>query len=195
MEVLYRNRDLAGFNIIFSYTLVRSESQEFDDNLNPLDSYIPSGWDNKHLLNITTNRKFKKNWQAGLKFRFAGGTPYTPWDLATSQMRPAWDARGSGYLDYNSYNSLRLGSFKQLDLRVDKEWYFDRWRLNLYLDVQNVLNSGADSPENLYLVEDDLGNPVIQNPGDAYVDQLYSLKQIKTQQGTVLPTIGIIVEF
>ena len=195
LEVLYRDRDLAGFNIIFSYTLVRSESQEFNDNLDPLESYIPSAWDNKHLLNITANRKFKGNWQAGLKFRFAGGTPYTPWDLATSQMRPAWDARGSGYLDYNNYNSLRLGSFKQLDLRVDKEWFFDRWRLNLYLDVQNVLNSGADSPENLFLVEDNLGDPIIQNPGDTYVDQLYSLKQIKNRQGTVLPTIGIIVEF
>jgi hypothetical protein len=195
LEALYRNKDLAGFNLIFSYTLVRSEAQKLDGNLVPVDSYIPTAWDNKHLLNITASRKFKGDWQAGLKFRYAGGTPYTPWDLATSQMRPAWDTRGSGFLDYSRYNDLRLKGFNQLDLRVDKEWYFERWRLNLYLDIQNVLNTGADSPESLFLVEDDLGDPVIQNPGDPYSDQLYSLKQIRNQQGTVLPTIGIIVEF
>ena len=195
MEVLYRNRDLAGFNLILSYTLVRSESQEIGEFLDPLDSFLPSAWDNRHLLNLTTNRKFRGNWQAGLKYRFAGGTPYTPWDLATSQMRPAWDTRGTGYLDYSRFNSLRLKGFNQLDIRVDKEWYFDRWRLNLYLDIQNVLNYNADSPESIYLVEDDTGKPVIQNPQDPYMDQLYLLKQIKSQQGTILPTLGIIIEF
>jgi hypothetical protein len=194
-EFLYRTRDLAGFNIIFSYTLVRSESEEISQGLDPLGTYIPSAWDNRHLLNLTTYRKFRGNWQAGLKYRFAGGIPYTPWDIPYSEMRPAWDVRGSGYLDYTRFNTLRLKGFHQLDLRVDKEWYFSKWRLNLYVDVQNVFNYKADSPPSLYQVEDAAGNPVIRNPGDPYMDQLYSLKQIKSQSGTVLPTIGIIVEF
>jgi hypothetical protein len=194
-ELLYRNRDLAGFNIILSYTLVRSESEEISQELDPLGSYIPSAWDNRHLLNLTAGRKFRGNWQAGLKYRFAGGTPYTPWDIATSEKRPAWDVRGSGYLDYNSFNTLRLKVFQQMDLRVDKEWYFNRWRLNLYVDIQNVFNYKADSPANLYQEEDADGNPVIQNPTDPYIDQLYRLNLIKTETGTVLPTLGIIVEF
>jgi hypothetical protein len=194
-EFLYRTRDLAGFNIIFSYTLVRSESEEISQGLDPLGTYIPSAWDNRHLLNLTTYRKFRGNWQAGLKYRFAGGIPYTPWDIPYSEMRPAWDVRGSGYLDYTRFNTLRLKGFHQLDLRVDKEWYFSKWRLNLYVDVQNVFNYKADSPPSLYQVEDAAGNPVIRNPGDPYMDQLYSLKHIKSQSGTVLPTIGIIVEF
>jgi hypothetical protein len=195
MEVLYRTRDLAGFNIILSYTLVRSESQRFDTELNPLDATVPTAWDNKHLLNVTGFRKFKGYWQAGFRYRYAGGTPYTPWDIATSEKRPAWDARGTGYLDYSQFNSLRLNGFNQLDIRIDKEWFFSKWRLNLYLDIQNVLNFKADSPANIYQQEDAQGNPIIQNPEDDYFDQRYSLKLIKTETGTILPTIGIIVEF
>jgi hypothetical protein len=195
MEFLYRTRDLAGFNIILSYTLVRSEAQDFDQELKPLDSFIPTAWDNKHLLNITSFRKFKGYWQAGFRYRFAGGTPYTPWDMFTSEKRPAWDVRGTGYLDYSRYNSLRLNGFHQLDIRIDKDWYFDKWRLNLYLDIQNVLNYQADSPPNIYQQEDADGNPIIQNPEEEYMDQLYSLKLINTESGTILPSIGIIVEF
>jgi len=194
-EMLYRNRDLMGFNIIMSFTLVRSESEEISQALDPLGSFIPSAWDNRYLLNLTASRKFKGNWQAGFKYRFAGGTPYTPWDILTSEQRPAWDVRGSGYLDYTRFNSLRINGFNQLDIRIDKEWFFDKWRLNLYFDVQNALNFKADSPASLYQNEDPNGNPIIQNPGDPYADQLYSLKLIKTESGTVLPTIGIIVEF
>jgi hypothetical protein len=195
MELLYRNRDLAGINTIVSYTLVRSESQEIDPQLNALDAYIPSAWDNKHLLNVTAYRKFKGYWQAGFKYRFAGGTPYTPWDIITSEKRPAWDARGTGYLNYSRFNQLRIQGFHQLDIRIDKEWYFSKWRLNLYLDIQNVLNYKADSPPNLYQQEDAEGNPIIRNPDDPYQQQLYSLKLVKTEAGTILPTVGIIVEF
>jgi len=195
MEILYRNRDMFGFNMIMSYTLVRSESQQFNNLLEPLPGYIPTAWDNKHLLNITSIRKFRNNWQAGLKWRFAGGAPYTPWDLMTSQKRPAWDARGTGYLDYSQFNALRLKGFNQLDIRVDKEFYYKAWSLNLYLDIQNILNYKADSPPAIYRVEDADKNPVIINPQDPYADQLYELKQLKNEAGTILPTIGIIVEF
>jgi hypothetical protein len=39
----------------------------------------------------------------------------------------------------------RLPSFNQLDLRVDKTFTFNRWRLSAYLDVQNVTR--AENPE------------------------------------------------
>jgi len=138
---------------------------------------------------------FKGNWQAGFKWRYVGGAPYTPWDMMTSAMRPAWDSQGAGYLDYSQFNALRLKGFNQLDIRVDKEFYFERWRLNLYLDIQNALNYKADTPANLYRVEDDNANPVILNPADPYQDQRYDLKLVTSETGTVLPTVGIIVEF
>jgi hypothetical protein len=195
LELFYRNRDLAGFNVILSYTLVRSKSQKINSMLIPVDNYIPSAWDNKHLVNLTTIRKFKKDWQVGFKWKFLGGAPYTPWDLVTSARRPAWDARGRGYLDFNQFNSLRLKGFNQLDIRADKEFFFNKWTLTLYADIQNILNLKADQPDNLFQVEDAGGNPVIINPGDPYIDQSYELKLVQSQIGTILPTIGIIVEF
>jgi hypothetical protein len=195
VELFYRNRDLAGFNVILSYTLVRSQSQEIDQMLDPVDSYIPTAWDNKHILNLTTIRKFKKDWQVGFKWKFLGGAPYTPWDLFTSAKRPAWDSRGLGYLDYTQFNSLRLRGFNQLDIRADKDFYFNKWTLTLYTDIQNILNMKADQPDKLFRVEDTDGNPVIVNPEAPYADQLYELKQVQAEIGTILPTIGIIVEF
>ena len=195
VELFYRNRDLAGFNVILSYTLVRSQSQEIDQMLDPVDNYIPTAWDNKHILNLTTIRKFKKDWQVGFKWKFLGGAPYTPWDLVTSAKRPAWDSRGLGYLDYTQFNSLRLRGFNQLDIRADKDFYFNKWTLTLYTDIQNILNMKADQPDKLFRVEDTNGNPVIVNPEAPYADQLYKLKQVQAEIGTILPTIGIIVEF
>jgi len=36
--------------------------------------------------------------------------------------------------------SQRLSDFHQLDVRFDKTWTFDRWRLSVYLDIQNLYN-------------------------------------------------------
>jgi hypothetical protein len=39
--------------------------------------------------------------------------------------------------------SERLPVFHQLDVRLDKGWQFQSWRLGAYLDVQNVYNNAA----------------------------------------------------
>ncbi|HRZ78078.1 MAG TPA: TonB-dependent receptor, partial [Bacteroidales bacterium] len=157
-ELYYRNRDLAGFNVILSYTLVRSEFKDISG------SYVPTAWDNRHLLNFTLTRSLKGNWDIGAKWRLVGGSPYTPYDEERSASRLAWDARGMGYLDYSRFNSLRLGTFHQLDIRVDKQFYFDRWSLMLYLDIQNLYNFQAEQPAVLYN-RDENGLPVCTRVG------------------------------
>jgi hypothetical protein len=186
MEVLYRNRDLLGSNLIMSYTLVRSETQSFRSDLAGGAKWVPTSWDNRHILNITTTREFRKNWRGGFKWRFVGGTPYTPYDLEFSSLRQAWDIRNQGYLDYSRFNSQRLRSFHQLDVRIDKEWFLNKLTINLYVDVQNVYNFKAEEQKIL----------ILNNPQPTPADPLrYSLKELDLQAGTVLPTIGIIVEF
>lgn len=188
-EILARDKNLKGFNVILSYTFVRSEFKDKDNN-----GYIPSRWDNKHILNLTVLKELKKNWNVGFKWRFVGGSPYTPYDIVASSRRPAWDAQGRAYLDYGRFNELRLGDFHQLDIRVDKQYFFDKWSLILYLDIQNLYNFQAEEQDNLTNLDAD-GNPVIINPDEPYSEQLYELRRIKSESGTVLPTIGIIVEF
>jgi hypothetical protein len=185
-EVLVRNADLFKFNFIMTYTFVRSEFTNY------FGQYIPSAWDNRHLVNVTVGRKFKHNWEIGAKWRFAGGQPYTPWDMNKSSLVAAWDAQGKGYLDYQAFNTLRLRSFNQLDIRVDKGFYFKKWSLMFYLDIQNVLNFKAQQPDLLVNTQED-GSVV------KYIDQQgqerYSLRTIENNAGTILPAIGIMVDF
>ena len=60
-----------------------------------------------------------------------------------------------------------------------------------YLDIQNVYNFQSDQPDYLLRVTDENGVPVTdpENP-DKYV-----LKTLKSTAGTILPTLGIMVEF
>ncbi|MFO8233797.1 MAG: TonB-dependent receptor [Bacteroidales bacterium] len=192
LELFARNRDLFGFNLLFSYTLVRSEFKEMNDNLEPTADYIPSSWDNKHLISLTATRELPNNWDVGFKWRFLGGPPYTPLDVEKSSLASAWDARGRGYLDYSRFNSRRLDPFHQLDLRVDKQFFFDTWTVMLYLDVQNVYSFTADEePKLVQRLEED-GEPVVESDDPTR----YDLKKLEVEEsGNILPSIGIIVQF
>jgi len=185
MEILGRLKEFKGINATITYTFVRSE---FTDKKGV---YIPSSWDNRHLLTITATRSLKKNWDLGLKWRYLGGAPYTPWDLERSAIKTAWDAQGIGYLDYSKFNKERLGAFHQLDIRVDKSWYYNKWSLMLYFDVQNAYNFKSDQQDYLVRAEDGNGTP-LTDPNDP---NKYLLKTLKNASGTVLPTLGIMIEF
>lgn len=192
-EVLYRNKDLLGFNLILSYTLVRSESKAQKKAL--LDrEWIPTTWDNRHLLNLTGFRSFKGNWQIGFKWRFVGGVPYTPIDVKASANIFNWDYTGREILDLTRYNSKRFSPFHQLDLRVDKEWFLDKLTLNLYVDIQNLYNYTTAGSE--FLVQEmDGDDPVIANPQAPLAEQRYEMFPETTSVGTLLPTVGIIIKF
>jgi hypothetical protein len=192
-ELLGRWQDLYGINTVVSYTYVRSEFK--DERPGYEDNYIPTAWDNRHLINITATRTFKGNWYVGFKWRFVGGAPYTPVDTAFSSIRAAWDATGGPYLDYSKYNQERLSAFHQLDIRVDKQFYFKKWSINFYIDVQNLYNFSAETPP--VFIRESFENPTVS---DVYTDE-FGVERYKLDAlvgnggGTILPTVGIIVEF
>lgn len=184
-ELLGRFKEFKNTNLVFSYTFVRSEFRGLKSG------WLPSSWDNKHIFNLTATRKLNRNWDAGLKWRFVGGAPYTPYDLEKSSLKTAWDLQGQGYLDYSKFNSLRLKAFHQLDLRVDKQYFFSTWSLMLYVDIQNVYNQKADQPPILVRETGPDGLPVT----DPLNQLKYSLEYLNSESGTVLPTLGVIIEF
>ncbi|MCE5347313.1 MAG: TonB-dependent receptor [Bacteroidales bacterium] len=185
VELLGRIKEFKKINLVFSYTYVRSEFRGLDSRM------IPSSWDNKHIINLTATKKFEFNWDLGLKWRFVGGAPYTPFDYEKSSYKTAWDAQGQGYLDYSRFNSLRLKAFHQLDLRIDKQYFFTGWSFMLYVDVQNVYNHKADQPA-LLIKESESNGFSVTDPENPLK---YSLKYIDNESGTVLPTVGVIIEF
>jgi outer membrane receptor for ferrienterochelin and colicin len=183
-ELLYREQRFKGLNIILSYTFVRSE---FDDIRSG--DFIPSAWDSRHIVNLTASQKLPRNWDIGAKWRFSGGAPYTPFDLELSQRVEAWDAQRLGYLDYSRFNSNRLPAFHQLDMRIDKQYFFNNFSLMFYLDIQNVYNFQSELQPNLLRETDEAGNPL---PAE---DGRYQLKELRNSTGTILPSIGIMFEF
>ena len=183
-ELLYREQRFQGLNIILSYTFVRSEFEDVRSG-----GFIPSSWDNRHIVNLTATQKLPRNWDIGAKWRFSGGAPYTPFDLELSQRVEAWDAQRLGYLDFSRFNSNRLPAFHQLDLRIDKQYFFDNFSLMFYLDIQNVYNFQSELPPNLLRETDDTGTPL---PAE---DGRYQLKELRNTTGTILPSIGIMFEF
>ncbi|WP_163322684.1 TonB-dependent receptor [Draconibacterium mangrovi] len=173
-----------GFNFNLSYTLVRSE---FNDGEG---SYIPSSWDAKHLITLTTTKDLKRNWRVGARWRFVGGLPYTPWDIEKSSLVEAWNLQGGPYYDYTQLNVKRFDPFHQLDIRVDKSYYFEKLTAKFYIDIQNLYNFQAQENDIVVRAEDANGNFLTTDNGTRYV-----LNEIESKSGTVLPTIGIIIEF
>jgi len=115
---------------VLSGTVYSSEFSGVDGKL------ISSTWDYGYVFSTTLGYKFKKNWDVGVKYRIAGGQPYTPFDLDRSQA--SYLLTGRGVYDYNRLNSERLPLFQQLDLRVDKKINFKNSSLALFVDLQNA---------------------------------------------------------
>lgn len=174
---------------IFSYTYYRSKYSGANGVL------VSSSWDNQHLLSLTWGYKFPRNWELGLKFRYQGGAPYTPYDEAAS--RANFLSQGQGILDYNKLNTLHLTSFNGSDVRIDKKWNFRKTTLDLFLDVTNwYIAKSTELPsytfkrtaDNTAFVTTD-GRPIKANGSNGIPILL------KNDEAQVTPSIGFIVEF
>lgn len=172
------------FNFNLSYTWVRSEFQDRNGQ------YIVSSWDSRHVLVLTTTKKLKREWRVGARWRFVGGLPYTPYDLNRSSLVEAWDANNGPFLNTDKWNSLLFNPFHQLDVRVDKAYYLNKLTAKFYIDVQNLYNFQNQSQDILVRELDTNGQYLTADSCTRYV-----LKRVKNTSGTVLPTIGIILEF
>ena len=170
-------------NLVGSATLFRSEYR------NGQGRYVPSAWDNRYVVNLSGTYDLPRSWSVGARLSWIGGAPYTPYDEAKSSLVSAWDAQGRPYYDYARYNTERLAAFGQLDLRIDKTFYFRRCMLGLYIDLQNVTASRLERPDVL------MSTGVIANPAAPADEQRYLMKYIGQSSGTLIPTLGVTVEF
>lgn len=171
-------------NIVGSVTLYRSEYRS--DGSSP---WIASAWDNRFVVNVSGTYDLPRNWSIGAKLSAVGGAPYTPYDADKSSLVEAWDAQGRPYYDYARYNAERLDAFAQLDLRIDKIFYFKGCMLGFYIDLQNVTVSKLRQPDVL------MSTGEILNPEAPVSEQRYKMKELRQESGTLLPSIGITVEF
>lgn len=171
-------------NVIGSATLYKSEYRNDRE-----DDYIPSAWDNRFIVNVSAVYDLPRNWSIGAKVSAIGGAPYTPYDIDESARRIVWDAGGRPIYDYERYNEERLDPYAQLDIRVDKSFYFKKWTLSLYVDLENVTFSKIRQPDAV------LSTGTVVNPEAAYAQQIYSMEMLELWSGTIVPALGINIEF
>ncbi|MEI7502011.1 MAG: TonB-dependent receptor [Paludibacter sp.] len=184
VEFLTKIMEMKKLNLTATYTYFRSEFTDVNGK------YVSSSWDTKHLFNMIASYKLPKNWNVAIRRRFVGGAPYTPIDEDNSKKKNVWKVTNQAVLDYKNFNSIRLPNAHQLDMRIDKEFYFKNWVLNLYTDIQNVYNfktQGVPIYTNL-----DTNGTVISDPNGDNTKQ--GLRTIDSFGGNILPTIGIIIK-
>ncbi len=184
LETMFRWQASGRFNLVSSLTLFRSEYRNRSEA-----EYISSAWDNRFILNMSGTYNLPRRWSIGGKVSYIGGAPYTPYDVEKSSLVEAWDAKGQPYYDYSRYNTERLPNFAQLDLRVDKSFYFRRCMVGIYLDIQNITGNKLKQADVI------MSTGTIENPSAPVGEQRYKMKYLKQESGTVLPTLGVTVEF
>ena len=171
-------------SVVGSVTVFRSEYR--NDRSAP---WIASAWDNRFVVNVSGTYDLPRHWSVGAKLSAVGGAPYTPYDEEKSSLVEAWDAQGRPYYDYSRYNAGRLDAFAQLDVRIDKVFYFRRCMLGLYIDLQNVAGGKLRQPDVL------MSTGEIENPSAPASEQRYRMKRLEQVSGTLLPSLGVTVEF
>jgi len=174
---------------VLSYTLYWSEFSGLDQKLQP------ASWDNRNLISATAGYKLPKNWELGIKFRYQGAAPYTPYNLEQSRLN--YLTLGNGVFDYSQVNTLRLKAFHSGDLRLDKKWNYKKSTFDFYIDIQNFYaTKSTGSPQYTFKRKEDnsaflsTNTKPVQTNGSNAIPYL-----LQNAEGTLIPTIGFIIEF
>ncbi len=153
MELMLRRNSgrLTGW---IAYTLSRSE-RIFGCGVRPAD------FDQTHVLNIVAQVRLPWQLLFGGRFFVSTGRPYTFTD--TSGLFGSQPTR----------NNARLPDYFQLDLRLDREWVFQKWALAAFVEIVNLTYSkfylGANirgSSGATAIIGDDVGTKTAYNPAN-----------------------------
>jgi TonB family protein len=129
-QLLLRQELFKGFFGWITYSLIRSERKD-----HPTSAWRLFDYDQTHVFAALASYQFAKGWEGGVRFRYTSGVPLTP------VVDAFYDARGDQYQPvFGARNSERLASFMSLDARIERTLTFQRYKVNLFLDVQNLTN-------------------------------------------------------
>lgn len=130
-EMLLRYKPDERFFGWIAYTLSRAMLRDQPDR-----EYRLANFDQTHILTALGSYRLGRGWEFGARYRLVSGNPETP------VVGSLYNANAGAYAPVSgAINSQRVDMFHQLDLRVDKMWKFEDWKLSTYLDVQNVYYS------------------------------------------------------
>ena len=198
-ELMLQKRLTSHMYGILAYTYYYSQFTGSDPT-----NYIPSAWDNRQLISFTGGYKFNKNWELGVRFRYQGQAPATPYNLRKSLDN--YPFTNEPVLDYAQINTNRLPSFNAADLRLDKKWNFRNFTFDLFMDIQNLYNSKNPTQPGLTLQRNP-DNTIATTTGAQYNPGIYSNPEAPNNRlsaipvilpqtsGSILPSMGFVIEF
>jgi hypothetical protein len=128
IEVLLQKKLISGLYGLISYSFSNIEYKALDS------IWRPGDFESEHVGNIVAGYRLNKNWEFSLKWRYASGRPYTPYDVEKSI------EAGAGRIDTNNINGARFNPYHRLDLRFDHRSFFQNFTLISYFSIENVYN-------------------------------------------------------
>jgi hypothetical protein len=139
----------------YTLTYARSNFIYHDKNGNRIVTpYRPTLEDQRHTVNVFASYRFTPTIHLSGKWLYGSGFPYP-----------------------GSPSGAPLGDYQRLDVRAEKDWAFDRWKLALYGEVLNLTNHN---------------NPRYFS---ASMDQSGNVSYTPVQGLPITPTAGIAFEF
>ncbi len=181
VQVILQRRSANRLSGWLGYTLTRDRQRQYEvfyhlspyvaDVLFPNNTpYYPTLEDQRHSLTLFAMYRLKPSVILSGKFLYGTGFPVpsgTYVQIGNNQYVPV------------GLNETRLGPYARLDLRSDKDWVFQHWKLTLYAEVLNLTNHYNGR----YAYE----SGIDPNTGQA---------QVKTLQGLpITPTLGLVFQF
>jgi len=125
-------------------------------------------FDNRFTMSIEGGYKPNSNWEFSMRWIYAGGPPYTPFDKNLSK------SQNSGIFDRERINKERYPNYHSLNIRFDRRFHFTNSNIIFYLSVWNAYN---------------------QKNIATYIWNENESKQDTTYQWGLLPIFGIEYEF
>jgi hypothetical protein len=118
-----------------------------------------------------------------------GGFPLTPYDETRSLAEYVFT--GTGVFDFNRLNSLQSSDFLQVDTRIDKKWFFEKWSLNFYLDLQNLFSRPNNTSADRFAVKRNPDGTIYTDAQNPQGVPIY----IPNDGSSLIPSFGLIVRF
>jgi hypothetical protein len=134
------NAPLRGANHWYGWLGLSGARSERHNDLNGVTSLFD--YDTPIVANLVANYRFNKAWDAGVRWQFHSGLPYTP--IVANMPNPSFPGF---YLPvYGDLNSARPSPYHRMDVRVEYQLPLSKAHGSVYLDIINLYarrNGGA----------------------------------------------------
>ena len=129
-ELTLQRRSANKFSGWVSYAYSRTQLTDSQTGLT-----FVSDTDQRHTVNVYGSYRFNETWNLSSEWRYGSGQPVPGF------YRQIGNLPNATYFLTNVRNTTRLPSYNRLDVRLNKAFLFEKWKLTLNAEVINVTNS------------------------------------------------------